>query len=111
MRGYKPIALELDPIPQAILRPVRYPESKMLLLPAIQEKMAIFEGKFRITQDVTVSYDKAFIEAVINGPPSGTLLVLKGNLLYQACDVATRLTMYQFLGRSRSNLWIVRVRP
>ncbi len=86
VQGYKPVVLELDPNPQAVLYPAIYPESKVLLLPAIHEKVPVFEGKFRITQDVTVSFDKDFSQAVAAGPASGTALVLKGNLQYQACD-------------------------
>jgi peroxiredoxin len=86
VQGYKPIALELGAIPQATLRPVNYPQSKTLLLPAIGEKVPVFEGKFRITQDVTVSFDKDFSQVVAAGPASGTPLTLNGNLQYQACD-------------------------
>jgi peroxiredoxin len=86
VQGYKPVALELDSNPQAALHQVIYPKSKVLLLPAIHEKVPVFEGKFRITQDVAVSFDKDFSQAVAAGPASGTPLTLKGNLKYQACD-------------------------
>ena len=86
VQGYKPIALELDPIPQAKLESVNYPQSKILLLAAIKEKVPVFEGKFRVTQDVTISFDKDFSQAVAAGPASGTPLTLIGNLKYQACD-------------------------
>ena len=86
VQGYKPIALQLEPIPEVILRPIRYPRSKVLFLPAIREEVPVFEGKFRIAQDVTVSYDKDFADAVAKGPASGTILRLNGNLAYQACD-------------------------
>jgi peroxiredoxin len=86
VQGYKPVVLELDSNPQAVLHPVIYPESKVLLLPAIHEKVPVFEDKFRITQDVTVSFDKDFSQAVAAGPASGTPLALNGKLQYQACD-------------------------
>jgi peroxiredoxin len=86
VQGYKPIALELDPNPQAVLHSVIYPESRVLLLPAIHEKVPVFEGTFRITQDVGVSFDKDFVQSVAAGPASGTPLTLSGNLQYQACD-------------------------
>jgi len=86
VQGYKPVALELGVVPQATLHPARYPPSKTLLLPAIREKVPVFEGKFRITQDVTVSFDKGFSQGIAAGPVSGTPLTLSGNLRYQACD-------------------------
>ncbi len=85
--GYKPVALELEPTPGTKLRPVHYPQAKVLLLPAIQEKVPVFEGTFRITQDITVTnYGGAFIDQIQNGPASGTELTLNGKLRYQACS-------------------------
>jgi peroxiredoxin len=86
VQGYKPIALELDPSPLVIPEIVHYPQAKTMLLPAIKEKVPVLEDKFRITQDVTVSFDKDFSQQVAAGPSSGTPLALMGNLLYQACD-------------------------
>lgn len=85
-RGYKPVQLELDPTPDAVLHAVHYPRSKVLLLPAIHEKAPVFEGTFGITEDVTIAYTGAFIERVMKGPISGTALTLTGKLFYQACD-------------------------
>jgi hypothetical protein len=86
VQGYKPIALELDPIPQITLKAAHYPQAKTLLLPAIKEKVPVFEGEFRITQDFTISSDKDFSQAVAAGPESGAPLAVTGNLRYQACD-------------------------
>jgi peroxiredoxin len=86
VQGYKPVALELGAVPQATLHPATYPPSKTLLLPAIGEKVPVFEGRFRIKQDVTISFDKDFSQALAAGPASGTPLTLNGNLQYQACD-------------------------
>ena len=86
VQGYKPVALEMNATSQATLQPVSYPKSKLLLLPAIGEKVPVYEGKFRILQDITVSFDKDFSQAVATGPASGTPLILDGNLRYQACD-------------------------
>lgn len=85
-RGYKPVQLELEPTPDAFLHAVHYPRSKVMLLPAIHEKAPVFEGTFGITEDVTVAYTRAFIERVMKGPASGTVLTLTGKLFYQACD-------------------------
>src|SRR5579864_1987845 len=51
-QGYKPIKLVLDAMPEMDLKPVTYPQSKTLFLPAIHERVPVFEGTFRIRQDV-----------------------------------------------------------
>lgn len=84
--GYKPVTLEMSANPHATLQPASYPKSKVLLLPAIGEKVPVFEGEFRIAQDVSISFDRDFLQAVAAGPASGTALTLDGNLRYQACD-------------------------
>jgi peroxiredoxin len=86
VQGYKPVALELNSNPNATFQPASYPASKVLLLPAIGEKVPVFEGKFRIAEDVVVSFDKDFSQAVGAGAASGTPLSVDGNLRYQACD-------------------------
>lgn len=86
VQGYKPVALELDPGPEAVFHPVRYPSPKVLFLPAIHEKVPVFEGTFRIAEDVTLAYNQGFVQRVMNGPASGTVLTFKGRFSYQACD-------------------------
>ena len=86
VQGYKPVALELNSNPHATFQPASYPVSKVLLLPAIGEKVPVFEGKFRIAQDIIVSFEKDFSQAVAAGPSSGTPLKVDGDLRYQACD-------------------------
>jgi len=86
VQGYKPIALELNADPQATAEPASYPKSKVLLLPAIDEKVPVFEGRFRIAEDVTVAFDKDFSQKIAAGPADGTPLTVNGDLRYQACD-------------------------
>jgi hypothetical protein len=83
--GYIPIELKLDPAPEAKQDEVVYPPSKILFLKAIKERVPVFEGKFRITQDVTVSADRAFIKSL----GTGKTVSFKGNLNYQACSKTT----------------------
>lgn len=114
--GYKPIALELDPTPDAVLHRVHNPRPKIMFLPVIHDKVPVFEGTFRITEDATIAYDKGFIGRVMKGPASGTPVTLKGTLFYQACDskicylptsvpVSWKL-MVKHLNRSRAPLAI-----
>jgi AhpC/TSA family protein/cytochrome c biogenesis DsbD-like protein len=87
VKGYKPIVLQVDPAPEITLRPAHYPLPKTLFLPAIHEKVPVFEGKFKISQDATISIDHAFMAALKsenNG--AGKTIKITGTLFYQACD-------------------------
>src|SRR5712671_839491 len=46
VQGYKSIALVMDSTPGMEFTPVNYPRSKILFLPAIKERVSVFEGKF-----------------------------------------------------------------
>ena len=83
VQGYKPIALVMEPTPGMAFTPVRYPQAKVLFLPAIKERVAVFEGKFRLTQDVNVSSAAAFSSAL---GTDGKTVTMSGRLDYQACD-------------------------
>jgi Disulphide bond corrector protein DsbC/AhpC/TSA family len=84
--GYKAIKLVIEPIPELELKPPAvYPASKILYLPAIKEQVPVFEGTFRISQDVKVS------SAGLGGSiaKDGTTVAINGKLEYQACDKTT----------------------
>ncbi len=83
--GYKAIQLVLHPSGGIAPAHVTYPSSKILYLEAIKEQVPVFEGKFRITQDVTVTHSKAGdgLRAVFS---AGKTVSIAGELQYQACD-------------------------
>jgi peroxiredoxin len=85
VKGYKPIQLALQASPKIELTSLTYPNSKVLYLEAIQEHVPVFEGKFRITQDVTVtpSRTRDIIRSVVS---AGRTISITGELKYQACD-------------------------
>jgi len=85
VQGYKPIQLVLHTSGGIEPAPVTYPSSKILYLEAIKEQVPVFEGKFRITQDVTVTPSKAGdgIRAVFS---AGKTVSIAGEMQYQACD-------------------------
>jgi hypothetical protein len=85
VKGYIPIELELEPSSDVRLGPVAYPESKILFLQAINERVPVFDGKFRIAQEVTVAADRSFIKSL----EQGRTVSVKGKLKYQACDKTT----------------------
>jgi DsbC/DsbD-like thiol-disulfide interchange protein len=85
VKGYKPIQLVLQPPEGVALAPVLYPSSKTLYLEAIKEQVPVFEGKFRIMQDVTIAPSKAgdSVRAVFSARKT---VSIPGELRYQACD-------------------------
>jgi len=86
--GYKPIQLLLRPSGGFELEPAVYPDSKTLYLEAIKEQVPVFEGKFRITQDVKVNFSK-FSDGLRALRSSEKTIPIAGELKYQACDKTT----------------------
>ncbi len=82
-KGYKPISLVIDPLPELQLRPPVYPAAEVLYMPAIQERVPVFQGTFRIHQDVKVSSAAEFSGSL---GTDGKTLTIAGKLNYQACD-------------------------
>jgi hypothetical protein len=82
-QGYKPIKLVIDDMKEMELKPAVYPPSKILYLPAIKERVPVFEGTFRITQDVKVSSTSEFWGSL---GKDGKAFTITGKLEYQACD-------------------------
>jgi AhpC/TSA family/Thiol:disulfide interchange protein DsbD, N-terminal len=82
-QSYKPIKLVIDPIREIELQPVIYPPSKILYLPAIKERVPVFEGTFRISQQVNVNTSSAFWGSLAK---EGKIISITGKLEYQACD-------------------------
>jgi len=82
-QGYKPIKLVVDPLPDFDFRPASYPRSKILYLPAIKERVPVFEGTFRIRQELKLNSMAEFSNSL---GTDGKTVAIKGHLEYQACD-------------------------
>jgi peroxiredoxin len=82
-KGYKTVELSIDPLPDLELKQASYPTAKILYLAAIKERVPVFEGAFRIRQEVKVNSTAAFSGAL---GPDGKKVTVKGTLEYQACD-------------------------
>jgi AhpC/TSA family len=85
-QGYKPIQLIIDSAPNLEIRPAIYPQSKVLFMPAINERVPVFEGMFRIRQDVKMSSAAEFSSSL---GAAGKTLTIRGTIRYQACDNKT----------------------
>ena len=83
VKGYKPIQLTLEPSPEIDLLPAVYPASKILYLPAIKERLPVFEGTFRVVQDLQMSSTAEFASSL---GTEGKAVTINGKLDYQACD-------------------------
>jgi peroxiredoxin len=82
-KGYKPIQLTIEPQPDFALKQASYPAAKILYLPAIKEKVPVFEGAFKIRQELKANSATDFSGAL---GAEGKQVTLKGTLDYQACD-------------------------
>ncbi len=101
--GYKPIKLTIDPVAQLEFKPAVFPPSQILYMPAIKEKVPVFEGTFRITQDVKVSTTADFWSSL---GKDGKVLEISGKLDYQACNQTEC-----FLPKSIPVKWQLQVLP
>jgi hypothetical protein len=82
-KGYKPIHFAIDPVPGLEFAAPVYPRAEVLFMPAIDERVPVFEGTFRIHQDVKISSAAEFSNAL---GTDGKTLTIQGKLNYQACD-------------------------
>jgi len=102
VKGYKPIQLIMEASPDLKLLPVRYPQAKVLFLPVINESVPVYEGSFHLLQSVAVSADRTFIGSLTQA----RTIILKGTLLYQACD-----SVKCYLPQKSEVSWDVRILP
>ena len=79
VKGYKPLTLRLDENPLVTPHDAIYPASRLYTFKPLDETVPVYEGEFKILQDVTVV-----------GPPRGaapvTQIDLGGTLDYQVCS-------------------------
>lgn len=82
VQGYIPINFEVDSSPYFVAQPQKYPKAENLFLPVIKETVPVFQGKFRVTQDLTMAGGKV-LQPVLSGNRE---VKISGKLKYQACD-------------------------
>ena len=81
-QGYIPIQLQIDPSPNYVTQQVAYPKSEKLFLAPIKDTLDVYQGKFRVSEDITLA-DINVLQPVL---AAGGELKIKGQLRYQACD-------------------------
>ena len=102
VKTYIPIRFELDPSSHFVLHATEYPKSEILYLPAIQEAVPVYQGKFRIMQDVTMAGSQV-LQPILSGSRE---VKLTGKLYYQACD-----DKICYLPESLPLEWVLKVEP
>jgi len=82
-KGYKTVELSIESQLGLETTPSVYPRAKVLYMSAIKERVPVFEGAFRIRQDLKVSSAAAFSNSL---GTAGKTFTIAGKLAYQACD-------------------------
>lgn len=83
VKGYRPLELQLDPDPLFEVHDTRYPPARTYYFAPLKETVPVFEGKFRLTRDVTVTLPGALprFKDVEEFPAT-----VSGTLRYQICS-------------------------
>ncbi len=92
-KKYQPIRLIIDsvgesPMDSAYLGTASYPPPAAKLLPAIHERVPVYEGHFNITQDLVIIPPES-MRLILDDPDmknESLNLKVQGRLIYQACD-------------------------
>jgi hypothetical protein len=83
VKGYRPLELRLDPDPLFDLHETRYPPPKTYYFAPLKETVPVFEGRFRVLKDVTVTLPGALPRFKDTDEFPATLA---GSLRYQVCS-------------------------
>ncbi len=83
VKGYRPLALRLDPQPLVTAHEPVFPPSTDYLYAPLQETVPVFEGRFRVLQDVTLAGGRDVDARLRSGEST---LAITGQLDYQVCS-------------------------
>jgi hypothetical protein len=83
VKGYKPLEVQLDPDPLFEQHETRYPPAGTYYFAPLKETVRVFEGRFRITRDVTVAMREA-LSRFKDAPEFPA--TINGTLRYQICS-------------------------
>lgn len=81
--GYRPLRVRLDSQPLLTAHEPVFPPSKPFVFAPLRETVPVFEGGFRVTQDVTFAGGQELSEALKAADPK---IELTGSLEYQVCS-------------------------
>lgn len=101
--GYRALTLKLEPSPYARLDAAQLPPARPFEFKPLKETVPVFEGRFRINQDVILSVRDDIAPLLASPDPT---LVLKGVVEYQVCSDTVC-----YPPGSLPVTWSVRIRP
>jgi peroxiredoxin len=81
-KGYRVVALTIEPNPQVRVFPVQYPASEIYYYRPLQERVSVFQKPFRLNQELVLDGSLP-AQAALRGKESVTI---RGTLEYQACN-------------------------
>lgn len=84
-KGYKAVALSIDPQPGLIVRPLEFPSAEDYYFKPLDEHVPVYQHTFRLLQPLVIDASRAGQEA-LKGVEK---MVIRGKFTYQACDDAT----------------------
>jgi len=82
-KGYRPVALHLDPQPLLNVHEASFPTPKSYTFKPLGETVPVFEGHFRVLQDITLGSPSQLGELLKSPEPE---LSITGKLDYQVCS-------------------------
>jgi hypothetical protein len=82
-RGLRPLAVRFDPHPLVRFDAPRLPPSRTARFAALNESVAVYEGKFRILQDAVLALHRVVAPLLEQPDPK---IVLNGRIEYQVCS-------------------------
>ena len=83
VQGYRPLRLRLEGHPLVTLHEPVFPASKPYHFAPLNETVPVFEGRFRVMQDITLAGGRQFAELLKS---EDARLELAGTLDYQVCS-------------------------
>jgi len=81
--GYRALELRLEPNPLVTFHETIFPPSRPYLFARLNETVPVFEGRFRVTRDVSLAGGRDLAEALKAPEPR---LEIRGTLEHQACS-------------------------
>ncbi len=83
VQSYRALRLRLDPQPLVTVHEAAFPPSRPYHFAPLDETVPVFEGRFRVTQDVTLASGRDFAELLKTPDPR---LDIAGALEHQVCS-------------------------
>lgn len=102
-RGYRALELRLEPQPLLSFGETVYPTSHPYVFRPLEETVPVFEGRVRLTRDITLAGGKETADLLRSPDPT---LTIRGSLEYQVCS-----DRVCYPPRSLPMSWTLKVRP